>query len=127
MPLSIHTKILLPSPFVGTYILLLIFGLDLCCRRLSELALLYCQKIGNYALSEVGRGCKYLQTLNLVDCSSIGDDAICGIARGCRDLKKLHIRRCYEVLLPLNFFQLTSFSFSTSKRVDCQYLMLTHI
>ncbi|CAL5395597.1 unnamed protein product [Camellia sinensis] len=66
-------------------------------RRLSELTLLYCQKIGNYALSEVGRGCKHLQALQLVDCSSIGDDAICSIASGCRNLKKLHIRRCYEV------------------------------
>lgn len=67
------------------------------CRQLLELALLYCQKIGNDAFSEVGRGCKYLETLNLVDCSSIGDDAICSIASGCRILKKLHIRRCYEV------------------------------
>jgi len=66
-------------------------------RRLSELALLYCQKIGDFALSEVGRGCKYLQALHLVDCSNIGDDAMCSIGMGCRNLKKLHIRRCYEV------------------------------
>lgn len=67
------------------------------CRRLTELALLYCQRIGDNALLEIGRGCKFLQALHLVDCSSIGDDAICGIANGCRNLKKLHIRRCYEV------------------------------
>ncbi|MBA0616472.1 hypothetical protein Godav_016516 [Gossypium davidsonii] len=66
-------------------------------RRLTELALLYCQRVGNFALTEVGRGCKYLQALHLVDCSSIGDEAICSIAKGCRNLKKLHIRRCYEV------------------------------
>lgn len=66
--------------------------------HLTELALLYCQRIGNDALFEVGRGCKFLQALHLVDCSSIGDAAMCGIARGCRNLKKLHIRRCYEVL-----------------------------
>jgi hypothetical protein len=68
------------------------------CRQLTELALLFCQKIGNNALLEVGRGCKFLQALHLVDCSSIGDEGICGIARGCQKLKKLHIRRCYEVL-----------------------------
>lgn len=67
------------------------------CRQLSELALLYCQRIGNYALSEIGKGCKFLQALHLVDCASIGDDAICSIASGCKNLKKLHIRRCYEV------------------------------
>ncbi|XP_022760432.1 F-box/LRR-repeat protein 4 isoform X3 [Durio zibethinus] len=66
-------------------------------ERLTELALLYCQRIGNFALHEVGKGCKYLQALHLVDCSSIGDEAICSIAKGCRNLKKLHIRRCYEV------------------------------
>lgn len=75
------------------------------CSRLRELSLLYCQKIGNDALYEVGRGCKDLQALHLVDCTSIGDEAICGIAAGCRNLKKLHIRRCYEVLhLPSSFF-----------------------
>lgn len=68
------------------------------CRNLTELALLYCQRIGNLALLEVGRGCKSLQALHLVDCSSIGDDAICSIAEGCQNLKKLHIRRCYKVL-----------------------------
>lgn len=68
------------------------------CRQLTELALLFCQKIGNNALLEVGRGCKFLQALHLVGCSSIGDEGICGIARGCQNLKKLHIRRCYEVL-----------------------------
>ncbi|KAE8655700.1 hypothetical protein F3Y22_tig00117021pilonHSYRG00233 [Hibiscus syriacus] len=52
-------------------------------------------RIGNFALTEVGRGCK--QALHLVDCSSLGDEAICSIARGCRNLKKLHIRICYEV------------------------------
>lgn len=67
------------------------------CRGLSELSLLYCQRIGNNALLEVGRGCTLLQVLHLVDCSSIGDDAIYNIALGCRNLKKLHIRRCYEV------------------------------
>ena len=79
------------------------------CRSLSELALLYCQKIGNFALSEIGRGCKFLQALHLVDCSSIGDDAIISIAKGCRNLKKLHIRRCYEVLLSLCFCRLPLF------------------
>lgn len=76
---------------------MLILALDIC-RQLTELALLFCQKIGNNALIEVGRGCKFLQALHLVDCSGIGDDGICGIARGCRKLNKLHIRRCYEVL-----------------------------
>lgn len=66
-------------------------------RHLTELALLYCQRISNCALSEVGKGCKNLQALHLVDCSSVGDDAISNIGRGCRNLKKLHIRRCYEV------------------------------
>ncbi|RWR76637.1 F-box/LRR-repeat protein 4 [Cinnamomum micranthum f. kanehirae] len=66
-------------------------------RGLSELSLLYCQRIGNNALLEVGRGCTLLQVLHLVDCSSIGDDAIYNIALGCRNLKKLHIRRCYEI------------------------------
>lgn len=73
------------------------------CRGLSELALFYCQRIGNGALIEVGRGCTQLQALHLVDCSNIGDDAIYNIALGCRNLKKLHIRRCYEVLSPLWF------------------------
>lgn len=68
------------------------------CRRLTELALLYCQKVGDQALSEVGKGCKYLEALHLVDCSIIGDEAIYSIATGCRNLKRLHIRRCYEVL-----------------------------
>ena len=76
---------------------MLILALNIC-RQLTELALLFCQKIGNKALLEVGRGCNKLQALHLVDCSSIGDEGICGIARGCRNLKKLHIRRCYEVL-----------------------------
>lgn len=67
------------------------------CRRLTELALLYCQKVGDEALSEVGKGCKYLEALHLVDCSIIGDEAIYSIAMGCRNLKRLHIRRCYEV------------------------------
>lgn len=67
-------------------------------RHLSELALLYCQRIGDAGLLQIGQGCKYLQALHLVDCSSIGDVAMCGIARGCKNLKKLHIRRCYEVL-----------------------------
>lgn len=67
-------------------------------RHLSELALLYCQRIGDAGLVQVGQGCKFLQALQLVDCSSIGDEAMCGIASGCRNLKKLHIRRCYEVL-----------------------------
>ena len=71
-------------------------------RHLTELALLYCQRIGNHALLEIGRGCKFLQALDLVDCSSIGDEAICNIARGCRNLKKLHIRRCYEVYFILS-------------------------
>ena len=71
-------------------------------RRLTELALLYCQRIGDTALLELGKGCKFLQALHLVDCSSIGDDAICGIANGCRNLKKLHIRRCYEVFSSFN-------------------------
>lgn len=72
------------------------------CRQLSELALLYCQRIGNYALCEIGKGCKFLQALHLVDCASIGDDAICSIASGCKNLKKLHIRRCYEVIISLS-------------------------
>ena len=67
-------------------------------RHLTELALLYCQRIGNVGLLEVGQGCKFLQALHLVDCSSIGDEAMCGIAKGCRNLKKLHIRRCYKVI-----------------------------
>lgn len=74
--------------------------LSITCRNLIELALLYCQRIGNNALLEIGKNCKLLQALHLVDCSSIGDDAICSIARGCRNLKKLHIRRCYEVSSP---------------------------
>ncbi|KAK4477981.1 hypothetical protein RD792_017246 [Penstemon davidsonii] len=65
--------------------------------RLSELALLYCQKIESNALSEIGEGCKFLQALHLVDCLGIGDDSICSIAKGCKNLKTLHIRRCYEV------------------------------
>lgn len=74
------------------------------CRSLTELALLYCQRIGNSALLEVGRGCKFLQALHLVDCSNIGDEAIGSIARGCQNLKKLHIRRCYKVLSHLKRF-----------------------
>ncbi|XP_050372022.1 F-box/LRR-repeat protein 4 isoform X2 [Argentina anserina] len=66
-------------------------------KRLTELALLYCQRIGKFVLAEIGKGCKFLQALHLVDCSSIGDEAICSIAMGCRNLKKLHIRRCYEI------------------------------
>lgn len=66
--------------------------------HLTELALLYCQRIGDDALLGIGQGCKFLQALHLVDCSSIGDAAMCGIASGCHNLKKLHIRRCYEVL-----------------------------
>jgi F-box/leucine-rich repeat protein 2/20 len=77
--------------------MMLILALNMC-RQLTELALLFCQKIGNNALVEIGRGCNLLQALHLVDCSGIGDEGICGIARGCRKLKKLHIRRCYEVL-----------------------------
>lgn len=69
------------------------------CSRLSELALLYCQRIESDALSEIGKGCKFLQALHLVDCSGIGDESICSIARGCKNLKKLHIRRCYEVVI----------------------------
>lgn len=71
---------------------------SLLCRHLSELALLYCQRIGDLGLLQVGKGCQFLQALHLVDCSSIGDEAMCGIATGCKNLKKLHIRRCYEVL-----------------------------
>lgn len=67
------------------------------CSRLSELALLYCQRIEPDALSEIGKGCAFLQALHLVDCSGIGDDSMCSIAKGCKNLKKLHIRRCYEV------------------------------
>lgn len=70
--------------------------------QLTELALLYCQKIVNSGLLRIGQSCKFLQALHLVDCSRIGDEAICGIAEGCRNLKKLHIRRCYEVGLPLS-------------------------
>lgn len=72
-------------------------------RHLSELALLYCQRIGDAGLLQIGQGCKYLQALHLVDCSSIGDEAMCGIASGCKNLKKLHIRRCYEVLFAFEF------------------------
>lgn len=75
----------------------LVFYLEYACSRLSELALLYCQRIENDGLSEIGKGCKLLQALHLVDCSGIGDESICSIARGCKNLRKLHIRRCYEV------------------------------
>ncbi|CAJ1941182.1 unnamed protein product [Sphenostylis stenocarpa] len=70
---------------------------DIGFRYLTELALLYCHRIGDVSLLEVGQGCKFLQLLHLVDCSSIGDDAMCSIASGCRNLKKLHIRRCYKI------------------------------
>ncbi|QHO38264.1 Golgin candidate [Arachis hypogaea] len=59
--------------------------------HLTELALLYCQRIGNVGLLKVGKGCKFLQALHLVDCSGIGDEAMYIIAKGCRNLKKLHI------------------------------------
>lgn len=72
-------------------------SLFLFFSQLTELALLYCQKIANSGLLGVGQSCKFLQALHLVDCSKIGDEAICGIAKGCTNLKKLHIRRCYEV------------------------------
>ncbi|KAL9316935.1 hypothetical protein ACSQ67_013452 [Phaseolus vulgaris] len=49
--------------------------------NLTELALLYCHRIGNVSLLEVGQGCKFLQVLHLVDCSSIGDDAMCSIGK----------------------------------------------
>ncbi|KAK8467284.1 hypothetical protein PHAVU_007G006301 [Phaseolus vulgaris] len=50
-------------------------------RNLTELALLYCHRIGDVSLLEVGQGCKFLQVLHLVDCSSIGDDAMCSIGK----------------------------------------------
>jgi len=80
-------------------------------RHLSELALLYCQRIGDAGLLQIGQGCKYLQALHLVDCSSIGDEAMCGIASGCKNLKKLHIRRCYEVLSAFMLVFLTKWPF----------------
>ncbi|URD76168.1 LRR [Musa troglodytarum] len=66
-------------------------------RGLVELSLLYCPRMGNSALREVGRGCSLLKALHLVDCSSINDDGISAVAQGCRSLRKLHVRRCYEV------------------------------
>ncbi|KAG2407154.1 F-box/LRR-repeat protein [Vigna angularis] len=72
-------------------------GVFLLDMNLTELALLYCHRIGDVSLLEVGQGCKFLHALHLVDCSSIGDDAMCSIASGCRNLKKLHIRRCYKI------------------------------
>ncbi|KAE8698213.1 hypothetical protein F3Y22_tig00110600pilonHSYRG00001 [Hibiscus syriacus] len=75
---------------LATYSLALMFLLLDVARRLTELPL-YCKRIGNFALTEVGRGFKHLQALHLVDCSSLGDEAICSIAKGCRNLKKLQI------------------------------------
>ncbi|KAE8667966.1 F-box/LRR-repeat protein 4 [Hibiscus syriacus] len=92
-----YVYLLLLSLATDFFPCLYVYLLSAEARRLTELALLYCQRIGNFALTEIGRGCKYLQALNLVDCSSLGDEAICSIAKGCRNLKKLHIRRCYEV------------------------------
>lgn len=83
--------------------MILIFDVGISCSRLSELALLYCRRIGSDALSEIGKGCQFLQAVHLVDCSAVGDDSIASIAKGCKNLKKLHIRRCYEV-----FFSFTS-------------------
>ena len=92
-------KLRIISINVLSVILISAFGVY---RHLAELALLYCQRIGDDALLEVGQGCKFLQALHLVDCSNIGDEAMCGIAGGCGNLKKLHIRRCYEVLICLS-------------------------
>ncbi|THU62775.1 hypothetical protein C4D60_Mb01t08690 [Musa balbisiana] len=66
-------------------------------RGLVELSLLYCPRMGNSSLREVGSGCSLLKALHLVDCSSINDDGISAVAQGCRSLRKLHVRRCYEV------------------------------
>ncbi|KAK6117303.1 hypothetical protein DH2020_048948 [Rehmannia glutinosa] len=76
--------------------------------RLSELALLYCQRIESDGLSEIGKGCKFLQALHLVDCSAIGDDSICSIARGIGDealisigqgcsLHHLNVSGCHQI------------------------------
>lgn len=92
-------------------------------RRLTELALLYCQRIENDAFVQIGRGCKFLQALHLVDCARIGDDAICSIAEGCKNLKKLHIRRCYEVLIHLFAVNKGTLSVITFNDADGDYYL----
>ncbi|KAF2287798.1 hypothetical protein GH714_002762 [Hevea brasiliensis] len=71
-------------------------------KRLTELALLYCQRIGNHALLEIGKGwwgmrliaigqgCS-LQHLNVSGCHLIGDAGIIAIARGCPVLSYLDV------------------------------------
>ncbi|KAK9903108.1 hypothetical protein M0R45_001248 [Rubus argutus] len=78
------------------------------CPRLTELALLYCQRIGNFALCEIGRGywnkgvvaigeyCRSLTDLSLRFCDRVGDEALIAVSQ-CSSLQFLNVSGCHQI------------------------------
>ncbi|MQL72443.1 hypothetical protein Taro_004744 [Colocasia esculenta] len=60
------------------------------CKRLVDLSLRFCDRVGDDALVAISRGCS-LQSLNVSGCHKITDVGLTAVARGCPELVFLDV------------------------------------